>query len=197
MDRLSFVIVELSLLSFTLAGCNADKGAPAPPPPGRVVAVAAKSAPEETAASFCDVLDGTGTVHLPPLAGGAAPNPGGGYLWVNLWATWCKPCIEEMPMLAKWAETLRSSGKKISLVFVSVDESPETLQRFYASRPGFPASDRLSDPETLPAFLTGIGLGENTGLPIHLFVAPNGKAACVRAAAVSENHFDVISRLVE
>ena len=32
-------------------------------------------------------------------------------LLVNLWATWCKPCIEEMDLLGRWGKSLAAEGK--------------------------------------------------------------------------------------
>lgn len=40
---------------------------------------------------------------------------------VNLWATWCAPCIEEMPTLAKLADAYR--GREFELVAISVDRN--------------------------------------------------------------------------
>ena len=38
---------------------------------------------------------------------------------INLWATWCKPCIEEFPLIVK----LRNKYKdKIDIVFISLDD---------------------------------------------------------------------------
>ncbi len=38
---------------------------------------------------------------------------------INFWATWCKPCIKELPYFDKLAETF--TGKKIKVVLVSLD----------------------------------------------------------------------------
>ena len=38
---------------------------------------------------------------------------------LNFWATWCKPCVKEIPDLEKLNE--KYSGKKIKIVLVSLD----------------------------------------------------------------------------
>lgn len=38
---------------------------------------------------------------------------------INFWATWCKPCIEELPVFLKLANNLKT--KKIKFIFVSLD----------------------------------------------------------------------------
>lgn len=55
----------------------------------------------------------------------------GRVLVVNLWATWCKPCVEEFPHLVKLQQTYASRG--LDLVFVSVDDDDaRTTQRVRA-----------------------------------------------------------------
>jgi cytochrome c biogenesis protein CcmG, thiol:disulfide interchange protein DsbE len=49
---------------------------------------------------------------------------------VNFWATWCPPCVEEVPGLEKFAEQMRDQGVKV--LGVSVDRDDETLRRFVA-----------------------------------------------------------------
>src|SRR5688572_8475549 len=43
---------------------------------------------------------------------------------VNFWATWCRPCIEEMPLF-KQAEK-KFSGEKLKIIFVSLDFASES-----------------------------------------------------------------------
>ncbi len=45
----------------------------------------------------------------------------GNVVLVNLWATWCKPCNEEMPGLAQLKHDLRK--KPFDLILVSTDDS--------------------------------------------------------------------------
>src|ERR1035437_3119800 len=44
----------------------------------------------------------------------------GKILVLNFWATWCPPCVDEMPSLNRLAE--RYSDKGLEVVAVSVDE---------------------------------------------------------------------------
>jgi peroxiredoxin len=47
---------------------------------------------------------------------------------LNLWATWCPPCVEETPSLERFAEKTRDRG--VIVLGVSVDEDPKALQDF-------------------------------------------------------------------
>ena len=85
-------------------------------------------------------------------AGKRAPDPGfksldgqtrklsslrGQVVVVNFWATWCGPCQEELPRLAKLAQGY--NGKPVRFVLVSIDEPknrakiPAVLDRLHVS----------------------------------------------------------------
>lgn len=51
-----------------------------------------------------------------------------GLIIVNLWATWCKPCLEEMPIL----ERIATENKNVKLVFLSIDKDSSELQSYLA-----------------------------------------------------------------
>ncbi len=54
---------------------------------------------------------------------------GGKVIFLNFWATWCKPCAEEMPSMQTIYEQLDRS--KFEIVAVSVDsEGPDTVREF-------------------------------------------------------------------
>jgi thiol-disulfide isomerase/thioredoxin len=196
MDRLSIVIrAGLLLVTAAALACKSGAEKQAPPPPGRVVAVKAKKNDGETPAAFCDIQN-AGPLTLPPIDG-LATDGHKGPLWINLWATWCKPCIEEMPMIAGWEKRLSSTDKPLETLFVSVDEDAETLSRFLASRPAFPRSLRLTDPDTLPGWLKSLKLDEGAGLPIHILVSSDRTVRCVRAGAIKPDHFNIISTLLK
>lgn len=47
-------------------------------------------------------------------------NEKGNVVLVNLWATWCKPCVHEMPLLEKLQQKYKEKGFKV--VTLSIDE---------------------------------------------------------------------------
>ena len=47
---------------------------------------------------------------------------------LNLWATWCPPCVEETPSLEQFAEKMRD--RSVVVLGISVDEDQKTLQEF-------------------------------------------------------------------
>ena len=51
-------------------------------------------------------------------------------IFINFWATWCKPCIKEMPSIQKAMEILK--GKNIEFLFAS-DETNEQIEKFKAN----------------------------------------------------------------
>lgn len=51
-------------------------------------------------------------------------------IFINFWATWCKPCIREMPSIQKAMEILK--WENIEFLFAS-DESIEQIENFKSS----------------------------------------------------------------
>jgi peroxiredoxin len=67
-----------------------------------------------------------------PVLGADAPvrlsDLRGRVVLVNFWATWCKPCEDEMPSMERLHRQLE--GQPFSLVAVSVDDNVEEVQAF-------------------------------------------------------------------
>jgi len=49
-------------------------------------------------------------------------------LVVNFWATWCAPCVEEMPELSE-LQTELDTGKKVQIIGIGID-SPSNIAEF-------------------------------------------------------------------
>jgi thiol-disulfide isomerase/thioredoxin len=49
-------------------------------------------------------------------------------LVLNFWATWCPPCVEEMPELSEWHKT---AGNTVEIVGIGID-SPSNVREFVA-----------------------------------------------------------------
>lgn len=64
------------------------------------------------------VSDGTTSIHL--------ANYRGKVVLLNLWATWCAPCVEEMPELIE----LHHDRPNLAILAISVDENADDYKRF-------------------------------------------------------------------
>jgi thiol-disulfide isomerase/thioredoxin len=67
-------------------------------------------------------------------------------IFVNFWATWCRPCIQEMPSIAALQTQLK--GKNIEFFFAS-DEEVDKIQKFMESRKMNLNFVRIENPESL------------------------------------------------
>jgi thiol-disulfide isomerase/thioredoxin len=89
-------------------------------------------------------------------------------LVVNLWATWCPPCRDELPTFAALAPKLKASG--ILVLPISIDSNGAT-----AVRPYF----KTQDIRTLPILLDENGDNldalNTDGIPVTVVINPEGK----------------------
>jgi thiol-disulfide isomerase/thioredoxin len=192
MDRLSTV----ALLSMLVAACG-ERAAPGPPVE-RVNAVRADPPRPARPEDFCDVV-ATGDKARPfgyPKLTGAAPAAGGRWRWVNAWATWCLPCVEEIPMLVEWQAQMEKSGTPFDLVLVSLDTDDATVDRFRKQHPRTPPSLRIDDPDRAEDWVVSLGLDRGATLPIHVLVDPHGGIRCARTGGVGRSDQAVVRRIL-
>jgi len=187
MDRLPTLIALLLLCS----GCDEPGGGE--PPPSRVIAVGA-SAQGPDRAAFCEVRSRR-PLSLPELAG-PTPTRASGWRWINVWATWCRPCVEELPMIASWQRRLSEAGVDVELVLLSADADAGAVDAFIAAHPEARGSLRAADPDALPAWIAASGLDEGAPLPVHLFLDPAGAVRCARAGALQPHDYDDVAALL-
>jgi thiol-disulfide isomerase/thioredoxin len=156
----SSLILGLSLL--LLAGCDRAAEAPAQP------------APESAGAG--DVVRQFAGTPLPAMtfadADGNSLNLAAqdGPVLINLWATWCAPCVVEMPQLDALAAELEG---EVRVITISQDvRGAEVVTPFFADR-GFALLEPWLDPDaSLSAQFTPEGL-----LPLTILFDAQGKEA--------------------
>jgi thiol-disulfide isomerase/thioredoxin len=195
MDRLSALAIVV-----LVAAC--DKGGDkTEPPPSRTNGAKVTSGQKASTDAFCDFhkKDDSGPLlEIPPLGEYKPAIKKGRWLWLNIWATWCKPCVEEMPRIVKWVGDGKTlDGAAIDAAFVSVDETDADIAAFKKDHPDMPPTARLADPKSQTEWFKQLGLDANPPIPIHVFVSPEGHVRCARAGSVRETDADAIKLLVK
>ena len=196
MRNISTIVMLLGLLA---PGCGGG-GDPAPAPPrSRVDVVLADSDAGPDLTAFCEVVAAPGTANRLswPALDGDIEAAEAGWSWYSLWATWCVPCLAEMPMMRQWETKLTSEGIGVSIRHVSVDATAEDLSTFHRDHAETPAGPRVEDQATVGPWLTSLGLDEGAAIPIHLFVDPQNRVRCIRVGAVSEPDYDTVKHILQ
>lgn len=179
------------------AKSTADSRAPTP------TAVATKKPRKVCGAPPVGLDTPKGTIAVAAASGaGELPNPipfgAGKWIWVNLWAAWCKPCIAEMPRLREFHAELRQQGVLLDLAFVSLDDDERQLRRFLDAekRDGLRVSYWLKE-QAREEWLQPFKVSAEAELPVHIFVDPKGTVRCIINGAVESTDFPQLRKLFQ
>ena len=121
MKKILLTLSMTALLLFT-AGCScpfSDKTADSKPQMNTAAASAAETAPDF---SYKELGSGK-TMRLSDLKG----KP----VFINFWATWCPPCVGELPHIEKKYAEYKD---KMHFVILSVDDNEQEPARFIQSK---------------------------------------------------------------
>ena len=128
-----------------------------PPPAGVIVGERGRIMPDMTVRD----LDGR-PVALPDAWAGRTT-------LVNVWATWCAPCLKEMPELQAFAREQGANGTQVVGIALDDDSAVRTFLEVHAI--GYPSLVDTPGPAD-----AGVRLGNPAGvLPYSVLVAPDGR----------------------
>lgn len=159
---------------FALVACQRQPepaAAPAAPTAAQPAAApAAPAAPAEPVAPAREVTAEHPTLKLPTVDGKAydLAEHRGKWVVVNFWATWCAPCLKEMPELSA-LHAMRNNIEVVGLAYEDIE--PAEMQAFLKEHPvAYPIA--IVDTYQPPA-----DFAVPRGLPMSYLIGPDGKIA--------------------
>ena len=106
-------------------------------------------------------------------------------LLINFWATWCPPCVEELPLLERFYS--QNKAKSVQIVGLAADK-PDAVRTFLKKLPlTFPIG--ITD-------LSGIALSKSWGnlaggLPFSVMLAADGRVLQRKMGKLSEDDLKI------
>jgi len=95
---------------------------------------------------------------------------------VDFWATWCGPCVKELPELTRFASKIKDR-KDVAFLSFSVDDDKADVTRFFADRKDrFPVymASALSDRMEVLIFPTKLIIDGRKGAPGRIRLKKEG-----------------------
>jgi thiol-disulfide isomerase/thioredoxin len=166
-----YLAILAVLLAGSIAGCDREKAGGGQPADGQANISAGQA---KSVGQFEYMIDRSHKGEAAPTAAFTGPDEAavtlaafrGRPLLVNLWATWCAPCVAEMPTLNALAA---QSGEAMTVIAVAQDLQGAEVVDPWFQKAGLKALQPYLDPEN------GLLDAANSVLPTSIFYDAEGR----------------------
>lgn len=161
-----FVFLSLSLLLFLFAcgPTQTDQAGNDAPDAEQATSLHESSAPSIATVDFAGLQDFM-----------AEQEAEGELVVYNFWATWCRPCVAELPAFTKLHQAYADRGIKVVLVSLDFPDKKQQMEQFVAERDLQPAVIHLDDPDQ-DVWINGISPEWSGAIPATLLKGPAYRA---------------------
>jgi thiol-disulfide isomerase/thioredoxin len=177
------VLMTAVLSLAALAGYGADRLLEREPSAGA-------AAMPERAPDAGSLANGLPAVTLSGLDGApiALSSLAGEPLLINFWATWCAPCLREIPLL----KTFHDQHESITVVGIAIDDLEDV--QAYAEDMDFNYPVLVGQAEGMNA-AAGLGV-EVIALPFSVYAGPDGAILGIHTGELRPAHLDALAATI-
>jgi thiol-disulfide isomerase/thioredoxin len=93
----------------------------------------------------------------------------------NFWATWCKPCIKELPYFEEVTSSIPKEKVKVYLVSLDFVEQLETKVKPFIAKRNIASDVLLLDETDFDEIISGIHSSWTGAIPATLMIKNNGE----------------------
>lgn len=113
-------------------------------------------------------------------------------VYIDIWATWCRPCCAEIPYMEKVVADFRGNDKIIFLSLSRDDDHDAWIRKIKRDNPEWP--QYIFDKASGDEFMNKMGI---TGIPRFLIVGRDGKLIAADAARPSDERIrDILNEAI-
>ena len=104
------------------------------------------------------------------------------------WATWCKPCLQEIPSFIELRKTVSQDNlAMLAISYVDFRSSTKDVKKFVAANPVINYTIITADPYSMPAPYNSL-----SAIPTTFFINPDGTIKIATEGVTPFSHLKAI-----
>lgn len=115
---------------------------------------------------------------------------GEGIKIINFWATWCKPCIKEIPLFEALEDEIDGVPIKVYLISMDFPEEADTKVKAFVERRNINSEVKLLDETDFNAFIDKVDARWSGAIPATLIINEKTKSRAFLEKELQEGELE-------